>query len=137
MGLDKKKNLLIRAVDWDDEDGEYMPLGTPNDCIDHYKNAEKGGGSRQEQMYSKYKKKEDKFLLIEFNAGGKLITVLYDTKDKDGNRVKFHMSRENSLPHKGPNVNLNEYENLSELLEDEEAKDCDQSRKKWWERWRK
>ena len=123
IGLDKKKNLSILAVDWDDGDGEYMPLGTPNDCIDHYKNAEKGGGSRQSQVYTK--KKGDKYLAIEFDADGRLKDVRYETKDKDGNRVKFYMSRENELPHTRPYENLSEYKNLSWLLEDEEAKDCD------------
>ena len=96
VDLDNKK-LSIRAIDWDEGEGEYVPLSGPKDCIDHYTEVETSDVVSMSGHSFHGKQKGDKSLNITVQRGNP-VGVVYEIKDPDGNTVTYTISKR-KIPH--------------------------------------
>ena len=91
--------LSIRAIDWNEDKGEYTPLDGAAGCIDHFTDVETEGWGT---AGSTYKKRKGNITLEVFISKRVIKLALYEITDIDGNTVKYvNSTREIPSPASG------------------------------------
>lgn len=96
IGVDKDNNTMsIRAVDWDKNKGDYVPLSGEKDCIDHFTNVDVKSYHTAGTSYSK--REGDTELAAWVRPSG-ITNFIYKVTDQDGKTVTYESKPGLPLP---------------------------------------